>query len=167
MATTQNRIKQLQEEISRLEREIQNYVEQIRQLGGSGMDSQKAADLQNVLDLATNELETKFQLLKTNIERSDDVIDVQMSDIRRKDKIINERNLKAKQQQAELERRAKILMTKDRMLTYSVDKNLYKRKVIYTLIALIFASIILFFMIYKVLKPANNALQAANSLSNK
>ena len=90
-----------------------------------------------------------------------------MSDIRRKDKIINERNLKAKQQQAELERRAKILMTKDRMLTYSVDKNLYKRKVIYTLIALIFASIILFFMIYKVLKPANNALQAANSLSNK
>lgn len=47
-----------------------------------------------------------------------------------------------------LEKKRNILLTRNRMLQLSQDRNYYKQKIIYTLMALIFACIILVLMGY-------------------
>ena len=52
------------------------------------------------------------------------------------------------QQLKEIQDKEKLLLTRSRMLQISQDRNSYKKKIIYTLIALIFGVLILTLVIY-------------------
>jgi len=71
-----------------------------------------------------------------------------LKDIELKNKELNEKKNIQYQQLKEIESKEKLLLTRSRMLQIAQDRNSYKKKIIYSLIALIFAIFIFTIVIY-------------------
>jgi hypothetical protein len=63
------------------------------------------------------------------------------------DELINKQQIQINQMK-EIQEKEKLLLTRSRMLQISQDRNEYKKKIIYSLIAVIFAIFILTLVIY-------------------
>ena len=60
------------------------------------------------------------------------------------------------QQQNELENKKKILETRNRMLQIAREKNLYKKKMVYTLLSVLFVLVLILFVLYITFKVPNS-----------
>jgi hypothetical protein len=75
-----------------------------------------------------------------------------LSNINQKNNIIANKHEIQLNQLREIEDKEKLLLTRSRMLQIAQDRNTYKTKIIYTLIAIIFGLFILILFIYTLLK---------------
>ena len=64
-------------------------------------------------------------------------------DIDAKNQQLIEKQIRQKQQLQEIEEKNKLILTRSRMLQLSQEKNIYKKKMIYSLIAIIFLILII------------------------
>ena len=64
-------------------------------------------------------------------------------DIDAKNQQLIEKQIRQKQQMQEIEEKNKLILTRSRMLQLSQEKNIYKKKIIYSLIAIIFLILII------------------------
>ncbi len=64
-------------------------------------------------------------------------------DIDAKNQELIEKQMRQKQQLEEIEEKNKLILTRSRMLQLSQEKNIYKKKIIYSLIAIIFLILII------------------------
>jgi len=71
-----------------------------------------------------------------------------LNELDEKNKLLIEKQLIQKNQLKEIEEKEKLLLTRSRMLQISQDRNSYKKKIIYSLIALIFGIFILTLVMY-------------------
>ena len=82
--------------------------------------------------------------LETNI----DLQNATLKDIEKKNIELKQKKNIQLQQLREIEEKEKLLLTRSRMLQIAQDRNSYKKKIIYSLIALIFAIFIFTIVIY-------------------
>jgi hypothetical protein len=75
-----------------------------------------------------------------------------LNNINQKNNIIANKHEIQLNQLREIEDKEKLLLTRSRMLQIAQDRNTYKTKIIYTLIAIIFGLFILILFIYTLLK---------------
>lgn len=76
-------------------------------------------------------------LLNTKAE-----IDIKQSEIQKKSSQITEKQQQVYGQSQEIEDKIKLLDTRNKMLQLSIDQNIYKKKVIYSLLSVIIALIV-------------------------
>lgn len=88
-----------------------------------------------------------------------------LDDLEQKNKILIEKQLIQKNQLKEIEEKEKLLLTRSRMLQIAQDRNSYKKKIIYSLIALIFGIFILTLVMYVLF--IRKAKMAEKSFLNK
>lgn len=65
------------------------------------------------------------------------------SDIEQKNLQLLEKQRRQLEQQKEIEEKNKLILTRSRMLQLAQERNMYKKKIIYTMIAIIFLILIL------------------------
>jgi len=75
-----------------------------------------------------------------------------LNDINSKNQAIIDRQLRQAEQLNEISEKEKLILTRSRMLQISQDRNAYKKKIIYSLIALILLIFIGTIMIYVLFK---------------
>ena len=85
-----------------------------------------------------------YQLTQNNIELQD----VSNTEIQNKNAQLSQKQIIELNQFNEINDKEKLLLTRTRMLQIAQDRNSYKKKVIYTLIALIFFIFILTLVMY-------------------
>jgi len=88
--------------------------------------------------------------IETSILSTQAQIDDQTSEIEKKARILEEKQKQIYGQSKEIEDKVKLLETRNRMLQLSIDRNIYKKKMIYSLLAVIIAMVVamLFFYSY-------------------
>jgi hypothetical protein len=82
--------------------------------------------------------------IQTNLESQSNYID----NINQKNNVILDKQEIQLNQLKEIEDKEKLLLTRSRMLQIAQDRNSYKKKIIYTLLAIIFGLFILILFIY-------------------
>jgi len=105
---------------------------------GSGKGNEIAGKSANVMYLKKlrDSLLDKIKETKTSIAQQSQLINT-------KDKEINMSEEQLARQAKEIEYKKTLLLTRDRMLELSQEQNVYKKKVIFTLLAVIFGIILL------------------------
>jgi predicted RND superfamily exporter protein len=82
---------------------------------------------------------------------------------------LNQRLVQLQQQEADLHQKQQLVKTRDRMLQVAMEKNMYKRKLIYVLLSVILV-IIVFLMLgyvaYRRVGGSNLVKSASNNLKN-
>ena len=95
-------------------------------------------DNQPAIKSYTNQLNN----VKTNILSTQAQIDQQASEIEKKTLQLEEKQKQVFGQSQELEDKMKLLDTRNKMLQLSIERNVYKKKVIYSLLAVIIAFLV-------------------------
>lgn len=85
-----------------------------------------------------------YQLISNNIKAQS----AYLNDINNKNNLLRDKQEIQLNQLKEIEEKEKLLLTRSRMLQISQDRNSYKKKIIYTLIAIIFGIFILILVVY-------------------
>lgn len=93
-------------------------------------------------------MEAEINNLQRIINETDDQIREQSRNLQLNEEDIKDREERALLQGQEIDNKRNLIMTRDRMLQLSHEKNIYKRKVIFTLISLIFLIIIIMIAVY-------------------
>lgn len=86
-----------------------------------------------------------------------------MSQLRTKNSELEDKQKIQMNQLKEIEDKEKLLLTRSRMLQISQDRNSYKKKIIYSLLAVIFAIFILALVMYVLFVRKASALPKNNS----
>jgi hypothetical protein len=94
--------------------------------------------------LGKDQLQNYYNLIENNIKLQGDTLD----DIQSKNNELMEKQEIQINQLKEIQDKEKLLLTRSRMLQISQDRNAYKKKIIYSLIALIFLIFIITLVIY-------------------
>ncbi len=76
-------------------------------------------------------------------------------DIEIKNSLLTEKQTRQTQQLAEIEEKNKLILTRSRMLQLSQERNIFKKKIIYTLIAVILLLLIITLATYVSLSKKN------------
>lgn len=98
----------------------------------------------NITDYGNSAVKNMYSKLTSNI----DLQKAALGDIELKNKeLLQKQNIQI-QQLKEIEDKEKLLLTRSRMLQIAQDRNSYKKKIIYSLIALIFAIFIFTLVMY-------------------
>ena len=101
-------------------------------------------DEQNITEYGNSAVKNMYSKLTSNI----DLQNAALGDIELKNKeLLQKQNIQI-QQLKEIEDKEKLLLTRSRMLQIAQDRNSYKKKIIYSLIALIFAIFIFTLVMY-------------------
>ena len=90
----------------------------------------------------TNTTNPNLSNVQTNIINTQAQIDKQNSQIEQKVQQLETKQKQIYGQSQEIEEKIKLLDTRNRMLQLSIDKNIYKKKVIYTLLAIIIGIVV-------------------------
>jgi hypothetical protein len=99
---------------------------------------------QHITEYGNSAVKNMYSKLTSNI----DLQKAALGDIELKNKeLIQKQNIQI-QQLKEIEDKEKLLLTRSRMLQIAQDRNSYKKKIIYSLIALIFAIFIFTLVMY-------------------
>jgi len=83
-----------------------------------------------------------------NIQDTVSLQNISLSELENKNKELMKKKLIQINQMKEIQDKEKLLLTRSRMLQISQDRNSYKKKIIYTLIAIIFIIFILTLVMY-------------------
>ena len=90
-------------------------------------------EINNYLQLITNNIDAQSAYLSNINNKNNELLQKQQIQI---------------QQLKEIQDKEKLLLTRSRMLQIAQDRNAYKKKIIYTLLAIIFGIFILILVIY-------------------
>jgi hypothetical protein len=101
-------------------------------------------DEQNISDYGNSIVKNMYSKLTSNIDLQNDALGT--IELKNKE-LIQKQNIQI-QQLKEIEDKEKLLLTRSRMLQIAQDRNSYKKKIIYSLIALIFAIFIFTLVMY-------------------
>lgn len=93
---------------------------------------------------AQQQIDSYFNQIKNNIQMQAS----SLSELSNKNEELNKKQQIQLNQLKEIEDKEKLLLTRSRMLQISQDRNAYKKKIIYSLIALIFAIFIFTLVMY-------------------
>ena len=93
---------------------------------------------------ASEKIKTYLEQIKNNLQMQD----VSLQELGDKNNQLYEKQQIQLNQLKEIEDKEKLLLTRSRMLQISQDRNAYKKKVIYSLIAAIFAIFIFTLVMY-------------------
>jgi len=104
-------------------------------------DSDQTEDIKEVTNENVNEI-------KTSILNTQALIDEQTSEIEKKARILEDKQKQIFGQSKEIEEKVKLLDTRNRMLQLSIDRNIYKKKLIYSLLAVIIGLVVLMLFFY-------------------
>ena len=105
------------------------------------MGDPSIADLTNY---GNDKIQSYYQLIQNNIQLQS----ASATEIVSKNNELSEKQTVQLNQFNEIEDKEKLLLTRSRMLQVSQDRNSYKKKIIYTIIALIFAIFIFTLVMY-------------------
>ena len=97
-----------------------------------------------LVDNAQAQINTYFDQIKNNIQMQG----VSLKELSNKNDELYQKQQIQLNQLKEIEDKEKLLLTRSRMLQISQDRNAYKKKIIYSLIALIFAIFIFTLVMY-------------------
>jgi len=98
----------------------------------------------NLAEVGTNQINNYLDQIESNITAQSSYL----SSINEKNtQLINKQNIQIQQLQ-EIQDKEKLLLTRSRMLQIAQDRNSYKKKIIYTLLAIIFGIFILILVVY-------------------
>ena len=93
---------------------------------------------------ANNQIDSYIRSIQDNISAQQ----VYLENINQKNtELVNKQNIQIAQLK-EIQDKEKLLLTRSRMLQIAQDRNAYKKKIIYTLLAIIFGIFILILVIY-------------------
>lgn len=98
----------------------------------------------NIGNLGKDQLQNYYNLIENNIKLQGDTLD----DIQSKNNELMQKQEIQINQLKEIQDKEKLLLTRSRMLQISQDRNAYKKKIIYSLIALIFLIFIITLVMY-------------------
>ena len=98
----------------------------------------------NIGNLGKDQLQNYYNLIENNIKLQGDTLD----DIQSKNNELMQKQEIQLNQLKEIQDKEKLLLTRSRMLQISQDRNAYKKKIIYSLIALIFLIFIITLVMY-------------------
>jgi len=159
---------------TRAELEKQAYENAIHNLNNRVPNSTKVKEMENLkdyLNMRINEKQNNQQQKQLNtdivskdaslstlkqlrdrlvksIKQTKEDIDKQTQLINKKDQEISQSEEDIRRQEREIEYKKNLLLTRDRMLELSQEKNVYKKKVIFTLLAVIIAIVLLMIVTY-------------------
>jgi hypothetical protein len=105
--------------------------------------------------LGSNELQKFNQLIDSN-KKLQEITQIELSN---KNIELYEKKKIQLNQLREIEDKEKLLLTRARMLQISQDRNSYKKKIIYTFIAIIFAIFIITLVIYVLFLKKNSMMK--------
>jgi hypothetical protein len=125
-----------------------NKLSEMQNLNGylsQQIDSLSSSNQQNngTNPISLDSLKKLREQLLTEIEKTQASIQLQNQLIQQKNQDIVSNESKLNQQEQELQFKKHLLLTRDRMLELSQEKNVYKKKVIFSLLATIFAIILI------------------------
>lgn len=95
-----------------------------------------------------NDLIQNIDNIKVNILNTKSDINLKQSEIEKKNSILEEKQKQVYGQSQEIDEKLKLLDTRNRMLQLSIDRNVYKKKVIYSLLAVIIALVVGMALLY-------------------
>jgi len=106
--------------------------------------------LENFTTLSTQNPQDLSNLnnIKTEILNTKSVINETSNLIEKKSDTLEEKQKQVYGQTKEIEDKMRLLETRDKMLQLSIDRNLYKKKVIYSLFSVILAFVIIMICFY-------------------
>ena len=130
----------------------EKVINQIKLTGSNNPELPKLLSIQNALSAKImtlqSKLKKKLQNTYSQLYKSDSVIDAKENDIKEK--------LKRIENQKELiERKKNLVITRERALELSQEKNVYKQNVIYTLISIVIAIIMFIILGFMMMKRRN------------
>jgi hypothetical protein len=105
-------------------------------------------DLTAQLNYADNEGNEQIVDLQAEIERLKLITAQQEKTLSTRETSLTNKNEQIMQQSDEIMNKEKLIDTRNRMLQLSMERNVYKKKVIYTLFSCIIAVLILMLLIY-------------------
>jgi hypothetical protein len=125
-----------------------NKLSEMQNLNGylsQQIDSLSSSNQQNngTNPISLDSLKKLREQLLTEIQKTQASIQLQNQLIQQKNQDIVSNESKLNQQEQELQFKKHLLLTRDRMLELSQEKNVYKKKVIFSLLATIFAIILI------------------------
>ena len=106
--------------------------------------------------------ELEINAFDTSINDNGDLLVVSQNEIANKERELIERQQIQVTQLTEIEDKEKLLLTRSRMLPVVQNKNAYKKKIIYTLIALIFFIFIFTIVMYVLFERKISAIKINN-----
>jgi len=107
----------------------------------------------NIIDLANNDSDT-MNAQTSNINTANNTATSQIAD--KNDTLVEKQQIQDSQMK-EIENKEKLLLTRARMLQISQDRNSYKTKIIYTLLAILIVIFIINLFIWSLKKSGSNA----------
>lgn len=130
----------------------EKVINQIKLTGSNNPELPKLLSIQNALSAKImtlqSKLKKKLQNTYSQLYKSDSVIDAKENEIKEK--------LKRIENQKELiERKKNLVITRERALELSQEKNVYKQNVIYTLISIVIAIIMFIILGFMMMKRRN------------
>jgi predicted PurR-regulated permease PerM len=106
----------------------------------------------NVSNYGIDQINSYYNLIDQNINLQN----MSIQDLESKNQELSKKQEIQQNQLKEIEDKEKLLLTRSRMLQISQDRNSYKKKIIYTLIAAIFLIFILTIVLYVYFKRKLN-----------
>jgi hypothetical protein len=103
--------------------------------------------LENFTTLSTENTQD-LSFIKNEILNTKSVINETSNLIEKKSDALEEKQKQVYGQTKEIEDKMRLLETRDKMLQLSIDRNLYKKKVIYSLFSVILAFVIIMICFY-------------------
>jgi septal ring factor EnvC (AmiA/AmiB activator) len=138
------------QELMNLKNQCTNQIAVINSLIES-KDATPDRRFQNEIDEAQkiiDDLTKQSELTQNEINKINDLIKKQDLDINNANKSLIEKRKQLEQMNSHIKDKIKLIETRNRMLQVSIEKNNYKKKVIYTLISVILAIIIIMLVAY-------------------
>ena len=140
------------EEVKKTFETNEKVIKQIKLKGSNNPELPRLLSIQNALSAKIMTLQSKLKKILQNtysqLYKSDSVIDAKENEIKEK--------LKRIENQKELiERKKNLVITRERALELSQEKNVYKQNVIYTLISVVIAIIMFIILGFMLMKRRN------------
>ena len=145
-------IPQLQEELTYLQNTYKKVSDQLKnQLSVRGVtdstsmadQAEKVASLTDAMNAINEHTSNTISQLKDMISNSHTTTAAQKDMLNNVSSDIHDKHQRAEQQDLTIRQKSDLIRTRNRMLELSIEKNVYKRKVIYTILALILAVLVL------------------------
>ncbi len=145
---TMNQV-ELQGQIDKLQMmiiNIRNYAqEHDLSVSGGPLNITSYTDTQNTM---IHNLENQIETLQNRLNEVQTQVDHQSKELTTSEMDLRERQSRILAQKREIDDKRKLVSTRDRMLQLSIEKNVYKKKVIYSLISAIIVVFILMLLGY-------------------
>ena len=133
---------QLENDLAYLTKLQKDISEKLQDMDGVN-DKQKIVALTEAQESINNSIKDNIEKIQEYINNSRTAVSAQSQMLNNVSENITDKQNKILKLNSDIEHKNELMNTRNRMLELSMEKNIYKRKVIYTILALILAVIVL------------------------